>query len=189
MDKKIIRAEIRKKRRALSPEEAAARSQAICRFLQTCREYQEAETIYAYLSMPGEVCLDTLLLDAWQQGKQTAVPRVCGGQMTFHPLTSLSDVELSPMGIREPLCPDEVTTRKKVLLLMPGIAFDLLCNRIGQGGGYYDRYLSFHPLPQKWTVAFAFQLYQTLPSSPHDIKPDAVITESGLQARLPLTLA
>ncbi len=74
MDKKIIRAEIRKKRRALSPEEAAARSQAICRFLQTCREYQEAETIYAYLSMPGEVCLDTLLLDAWQQGKQTAVP-------------------------------------------------------------------------------------------------------------------
>lgn len=183
MDKRTIRAEIRKKRRALSPEETVSRSAAICRFIQARREYQEAETIYAYLSMPGEVCLDTLIIDAWRQGKQTAVPRVCGQEMSFYPLTDLAEVEISPLGIREPAGATPITVREKTLFLMPGIAFDLSRNRIGQGGGYYDRYLSSHPMPQKWAVAFGFQIYDTLPAAPHDIKADAIITEQESQIR------
>lgn len=179
MDKRTIRAEIRKKRRALSPEEIAVRSERICRFLQTRREYQEAELIYAYLSMPGEVCLDTLLTAAWQQGKRTAVPRVHGREMTFYLLTNLSEVEQSPLGIREPRPLAAVTACSKTLFLMPGIAFDRAGNRVGQGGGYYDRYLSLHPMPHKWAVAFDFQVCETLPVEPHDIRADAVITECG----------
>ncbi|MBQ1895642.1 MAG: 5-formyltetrahydrofolate cyclo-ligase, partial [Clostridia bacterium] len=66
----------------------------------------------------------------------------------------------------------------KVLMLMPGLAFDEHGNRIGYGGGYYDRYLERNRDKEytKVALAYPFQVFDEIPADPHDEKVDAVIT-------------
>lgn len=66
------------------------------------------------------------------------------------------------------------------LLIMPGVAFDEECHRIGYGGGFYDKYLKTHPDLHTIAVAFELQMYRELPFEEHDIKPEKVITEKHI---------
>ena len=194
MDKKAIREAIRKKRKELSKEERDGRSERICRRIEGLREYEEAEIVYAYLAMSGEALLDALIEDAWRRGKTVAVPRVEGKEMGFYRLTDLEEVQISTLGIRESLGKERIEESRGALFLMPGLAFDRAMNRVGQGGGYYDRYLEKREFPLKLGVAFDFQILPEVPAGPHDRKADKIVTESevyppqeALQGR-PITL-
>ena len=195
MDKGELRREIRARRRRMGQEEWTAGSERVCRRIQSLRQYEEAELVCAYLAMRGEVLLDGLIEDAWRRGKQVAVPRVVGQEMLFYRLESLEAVEISPLGIREPAAalsgaglPEAdsskewkpVETDGQALFLVPGVAFDRQLNRVGQGGGYYDRYLEKRPAAFKLGVAFAFQLYPHVPAEEFDVKLDGIAVESGV---------
>lgn len=193
MDKGELRREIRARRRRMGQEEWTAGSERVCRRIQSLRQYEEAEIVCAYLAMRGEVLLDGLIEDAWRRGKQVAVPRVVGQEMLFYRLESLEAVEISPLGIREPREPavvlpgaglpvewKPVETDGQVLFLVPGVAFDRQLDRVGQGGGYYDRYLEKYPAAFKLGVAFAFQLYPHVPAEEFDVKLDGIAVESGV---------
>ena len=98
-------------------------------------------------------------------------------QIRFYYIEDFGQTESGVMGIQEPsplcACADQ---DGKALIIMPGVAFDRDRNRIGFGGGFYDRYLKMHPDHPTIAVALPFQIFDRLPAEPHDRKPDRIIT-------------
>ena len=65
-------------------------------------------------------------------------------------------------------------------IIVPLVAFDASCNRLGHGGGYYDRFLKKYPKAKKIGLAFELQKLKEIPTEPHDVKLDAVVTEERI---------
>ena len=186
MDKKEIRRLIREKKAALSRSYIEAYSVHLADLAATQPCYREAEVIYAYLAYNEEIMTDALIRRAWADGKRVAVPKVLDdGYMEFFYIDSFDGIAPGYCGIPEPAetC-DPAADDKNVLILMPGLAFGRDHNRIGYGGGFYDRYLERREAAGvrffKAALAYEFQIFDTVPALPHDRKVDAVITASAL---------
>ena len=182
MDKKEIRALMRAKKAALTPEFVADYSARVTDKFTAQDFYREATAVYAYLTFNEELRTDGLIRRAWADGKRVAVPRVLGrGRMEFYYIDSFEGFIRSAYGIPEP--PEDPARRADdgaVLLLMPGLAFDRAHNRVGYGGGFYDRYIErgaargvrfFKP-----ALAYDFQIVDHIPANEHDVKVDAILT-------------
>ena len=81
------------------------------------------------------------------------------------------------------LCPGGTTEAlpgRDALIILPGAAFDRKGNRLGYGGGFYDTYLAAHPQAGRAAIAFALQIAEDIPSAPHDIRPDIIVTEKEM---------
>ena len=114
-------------------------------------------------------------------------PRVVRGEMEFVDVGSMADLATSPWHpkIREYGDPAAriVPPAEIDVILVPGLAFTGGGQRLGRGGGYYDRYLASLPAKTlKIGVCFGFQIVGTLPTESHDQAVDAVATEAGFQA-------
>lgn len=137
--------------------------------------FREAGSVMAYSALPGEVDLTTVLQEVLAQGKTLLLPR-CGetGLMTARRVLDLADLETGKFGIREPSGDAPVFPVGKIdLILVPGLAFDSRCRRLGRGGGYYDRFLT--GCTGK-TMGICQILLPEVPVEEHDIKMNAVIT-------------
>lgn len=147
--------------------------------LSKLREFQESEWVYLYLSYRTELDTISMLSPLWKQGKRIAVPRVYGKDMKFHEITGLHQCEIGNFQIKEPLksCP---VVKEKGIILLPGLGFDKQGNRMGYGGGFYDRYLCSHPDMIKIGLAFEEQIVDHIPTQEHDIIMDYILTPSGL---------
>ena len=136
--------------------------------------YQQAKTIYAYLSYNQEVRTEYLIAAAWRDGKKVAVPKIINDEMVFLTLEEGDPIAEGYKGIPEPVkeIPMDDPT---ALVLLPGLAFDPTGRRLGYGGGFYDRFLSAEPHP---TVAlcFDFQMLEHLETEEHDIPADVVLS-------------
>ena len=108
------------------------------------------------------------------------LPKVIGpGLMTFHHITDPNSLVTGSFGILEPPAKSlEIPPDNLDLILCPGIAFSTSGQRLGQGGGYYDRYLPAAKNAKLIGVAFDLQIRQTIPGDPHDVAMDELITES-----------
>ncbi len=89
-----------------------------------------------------------------------------------------SDLEDAPFGIRQP-CPKNSILKPDVLFV-PLIGFTARGVRLGQGGGHYDRWLSAHPYGIAIGLAWDSQLCEEIPSEPHDIRLDAIVTPTRI---------
>ncbi|WP_034452393.1 5-formyltetrahydrofolate cyclo-ligase [Butyrivibrio sp. AE2032] len=199
MDKKHIRKASLAKRDALTREQIEEKSRQIFEKLMELNEYRDAENILVYASMRSEVLTDDIILDALANGKKVFCPKVTdkpNGIMEFVRIMSLEELKEGYFGISEPELTDdsEIAGRAgfeegtgcsdKTLVIMPGAAFDRQCNRIGYGGGFYDRYLKRHPEFQ--TVALSFEcqiLDELIPVDEFDVKPTALLTEETATLR------
>lgn len=178
MDKKTAREWIRTQKRKMTEEEIKIKSQMILDKL--CKEscFLEVESLYCYVSYNQEVMTKPLILKALEAGKKVAVPKVIGKDMEFFYIHSLEELRRGYQGIEEP-----VTTEKaednNALMILPGLAFDETCNRVGYGGGFYDRYLERYQALhfKKVAVAFDFQVVKALEMEACDWKVDGIITE------------
>lgn len=181
--KKIIRKEIRAERAAHTDEKIHRMSlEALNRFLKLS-EYQKAKVIYAYMDCKHEVETRDLIRAAWSEGKRVAVPKVIGEEMKFFYITSFEkDLEDGYFGIKEPR-EENPAEEENALLLMPGVAFDEQCHRIGYGGGFYDRYLEAHPGLVTVALAFEFQIRNEVPYETFDIQPSKIVTEERVISR------
>ncbi len=182
MDKKEIRALMRSKKAALAPDYVAEYSARVTEAFAAQPFYRDARAVYAYLTFNQELRTDGLIRRAWADGKRVAVPRVLGkGVMEFYYIDSFEGFITSAYGIPEPPeDPGKLADDRDVLLLMPGLAFDRAHNRVGYGGGFYDRYIErgesegtrfFKP-----ALAYDFQIVDAIPSGPHDVRVDAILT-------------
>ncbi|MBR4016600.1 MAG: 5-formyltetrahydrofolate cyclo-ligase [Oscillospiraceae bacterium] len=175
MDKKTLRREIREKKRAMTEEEILRRSRDLMAQFVNTPAYRNAKTIYGYLPYNQEVRTVPMLEQALRDGKKVAVPKVYGEEMRFIYLDDLSQVEKSEMGIPEPVADGPVADDKTALVLMPGLAFTERGDRMGYGGGFYDRFLAEEPGHYTLALCYDFQMLESLPTEEYDIPVDAVL--------------
>ena len=177
MDKKALRAEIKAKKRAMTEEQIAATSEALARQLYAHPAYQNAKSIFGYLSYNQEVRTMPMLEQAQKDGKRVAVPKVIGDTMIFIWLDDLSRVELGYCNIPEPIDNGPEAIDETALVMMPGLAFDPTGRRCGYGGGFYDRYLEQHPNHPTIAMCYGFQMFDHLETAPHDIPVNYVLSQ------------
>lgn len=180
--------EIRKRMRALrnkmTEEEVQSFSEVICERIESLDVYREAEVILSYYPTQNEVSVLSLMDDAINKNKAVYLPRVQNRDMIFFRYQSVDDVTQGYMGIYEPVTTEmfEKTeeNRQTVIMLMPGTAFDQNRNRLGYGGGFYDRYLSGYEV-YKIGVCYDFQITEeAIPTEPFDIRPDMIVTDKRI---------
>ena len=175
MDKKALRREIREKKRAMSQEEIISRSERLAELFLGSETYRNAKTVYGYLPYNQEVRTVPILEQALRDGKKVAVPKIYGDTMKFLYLDDLSQVEKNAMGIPEPVADTPVAEDKTALVLMPGVAFTKKGDRIGYGGGFYDRFLAEEPNHPTLALCYDFQIVEHLPTEEFDIPVDTVL--------------
>ena len=186
MEKKEIRALMKAREKELTPEFVEAYSRRVTEAFCAQDFYHDAKAIYAYLTFNEELRTDFLIRRAWADGKRVAVPRVLGkGCMEFYYIDSFEGFIPSAFGVPEPPeDPEKLADEPDFLLLMPGLAFDRAHNRVGYGGGFYDRYIErkasegariFKP-----ALAYDFQIVDAIPANDFDVKVDAILTADEL---------
>ena len=175
LDKKALRAEIRAKKRALSPAQIDAYSAALAKKFFAHPLYQNTRAIYGYLSYNEEVRTLPILAQAQKDSKRVAVPKVFGDTMKFLWLDDLSTIAPGYCQIPEPVADSPEADDETALVLMPGLAFDPDGRRLGYGGGFYDRFLAEQPQHPTLALCYDFQMFDHLDTDAHDIPEDAVI--------------
>jgi 5-formyltetrahydrofolate cyclo-ligase len=182
-DRDRLRRELLERRDALAPRERQAKSDAIWKRLVELPAFQRAEAAFFYVTHGSEVDTTLMRQMARELGMKVAAPRSNPGDfsMVFHWLDSEDALVSGAYGILQP----EPSTRPAeldptVVVLVPGVAFDTRGNRIGFGGGYYDRWLA-GPGRGAVTIGLAFseQLVPSLVPLPHDRPVDGLVTDSG----------
>ena len=178
LNKDEIRRMMRERRKALTPEERAAASEAVCAKLAAL---QFKSPIAVYLASPQEIALSPFIRKMRTTGVKVVVPRWNGETYELAVLKGQDKVHLrkGPMGIREPAEAEIVSPREVGAWLVPGLAFTRSGKRLGYGGGWYDRLLAETPKDAvKLGIAHAFQVVDDLPSESHDILLTGVIDDS-----------
>ena len=178
VNKSALRKAISARKKTLTAEEMEYASQALLEQLVEHPAYQEAESLYAYLSYNQEVRTDPIIRRALADGKRVAVPKVDDEEMKFLWLTEESLVSDGYKGIPEPEDGEEATD-EGALVLMPGLLFDSMGNRMGYGGGFYDRFLAKEKHPTL-ALCYDFQFVDYLETEAHDLPVDFVLHASTI---------
>ena len=184
--KKQIREKIRKARNSIP---AAYARQASYKFSERIAElpaYQNAKSVAGFLAFDGEADPAPLLDRAIQDGKVVVVPVIIGKKkpLQFAVWTRESPLKKNTFGILEPDVPDRdlIPATELECVITPLVAFDEDCNRVGVGGGFYDRTFEFtkQSSPSNITLiglAYEMQKIDEIKKEPWDLRLDAVVTE------------
>lgn len=184
-NKKIIRKRIINKRNMVSEEERDAWSKRICDIFMQTEEYKNAGSLLCFIPYQSEVDIIPVIEDAIGTGKKVYAPLVEGEDMNFYQIESIRELKLGYKGILEPDKDISLAYPKTCntdLMIMPGVAFDEKCNRIGYGKGFYDKYISKGFAGKRIAVAFDLQIVKegTFEVEETDILPQCVITEDRI---------
>ncbi len=182
MIKKALRQQLREIMARLSPTELHERSVRACSRLAETPEYERAEILMVFLSLPAEIDTTPLVLRAWRDRKRVLAPKVSWEQRRMLPIEIRSlgdDVRESPLGLREPAEGVPIPVADIDMVIVPGLGFDRLGNRIGRGRGFYDRFLAH----RDWQgvaggLAFQEQVVDHVPVSEHDMQVDMLVTDT-----------
>ena len=182
MEKKKVREEIIKKRKNLSSEIKKEYDELIFKKLIESDIYKKAKKIFTYVSFGSEIDTIKLIKYALNDNKDIYVPKTdkINKEMLAIKINSLDNMSVDKWGILEPKDVDKNEIGENFhLIIMPGIAFDRKGNRIGYGGGYYDKYLSkIKETSNKLVLAYDFQIVNNIENEPHDIKINYIITNN-----------
>ncbi|MEW6446297.1 MAG: 5-formyltetrahydrofolate cyclo-ligase [Pseudomonadota bacterium] len=187
--RKALRQTLRQRRRHLDASERAWREAAIVHALGQHPAFRRARRIALYWPADGEV--DLRFLAALGSGGQTLHLPVLrhGSRLRFAVWTLQAPMRLNRFRIPEPRHRerDLIPAQGLDLILAPLVGFDEDGNRLGMGGGFYDRTFAFRHARRRWRkplligVAFALQRCPPLPSEPWDVPLDGVVTEDGVR--------
>ena len=153
--KASLRAEMMKQVRQMTAEDRESFSEEICERVLEMAQWAEARTAILFIPLPSEPVITPLKLDC-DARKVTCV-----------------SIPQSPKPELELHLPETID-----LILVPGLAFSRDRHRLGRGGGYFDRLLGGRCAQAfKLGICFSFQVVDQMPSEPHDVIMDAVVTE------------
>ena len=155
-NKSELRRQLLKKRAELPYPLWKEKSEKIFRSVIGHSLFKSASTIYIYIDYKNEVSTRIIIK-----------------------IQSFNDLQLGMFGILEPISSEEITTNHG-LMIMPGVAFDSNCHRIGYGKGFYDQYLKVYPHLNTLALAFDCQIVEDITAEDHDIDPQLVVTESQI---------
>lgn len=184
--KKELRKEAKSYRKSLSENDRLDKSSAIINNLKALNEFQKAEVVLLYASLPGEVETLKLMDELLAEGrKKIYCPVTCKDEMEFYQILSLDDLKEGNFHVLEPepLTEKRLELKKNVYycMLMPGLMFDKIGNRLGYGKGYYDKYLAKLPKDVNLTtIALSYEamVKDAIPAEETDQKADYIVTET-----------
>jgi 5-formyltetrahydrofolate cyclo-ligase len=188
--KAAIRAEAQR-RRVAQPDKDRL-SGVICVEIAASGEFLAARTVLLYIHYGSEVRTDALVAAALAGGKTVAVPYCVGDDLRLFRVQSTDELAPGAYDILEPRpalreLPDRrILPTELDLAIVPGVAFNRACRRLGHGKGYYDRLLA-HVRPETMLIAPAFdcQLFDEVPTLLHDVPMHRVVTETSVYEREP----
>ncbi|MBM7556289.1 5-formyltetrahydrofolate cyclo-ligase [Halanaerobacter jeridensis] len=186
MTKEEQREKLLEIRNNLSTTEVKEKSKLIKKRLFATEEYNTAQTILIYISFNNEVRTKAIIKKLLAEDKRVIVPITDTEEKRLY-LSELKNFEqeLTPSstyGILEPKPEYRRLINKEELdlIIAPGVGFDDSCNRIGYGGGYYDRLLASDPQVLTIALAFSEQLAEQIKTSCHDQKVEKIITDKKI---------
>ena len=175
------KAEIRKHfltlRRPISPADAARWNAAIQARVLALPEMQGPEDVYIYVAADNEVETRGIIEELLRRGRRVLIPAARGaGVLEWGEIESLDELQPGTFGMLEPPATSDVGPEPKGVAIAPCVAFTAKGDRLGRGGGYYDRFLATFIGP---TVALAYELQraEALPAEAHDVRTKRVVTE------------
>ncbi len=181
MPKKSIREEILAKRKHLALDTCLARSLKAQESLVAMPEFIAASTVGLYSPIHNEVFTEEIFRAARAGGRQVVYPRVSGGSLEFVAVEDRTQLKRGAFGVLEPSGSEAVMSQALDLLVVPGVAFDLVGYRLGYGKGFYDRVLHGEKRPGLLVgLCFELQLVAELPFEAHDVKMDRIVTEDRI---------
>ncbi len=179
-----LRQRNRKLRAEISKDNQVRAGDCLCERIVTLPVYQEAQRIAAYFAVNGEISLDPLIDHALAIGKQIYLPNLDHKTLRFSPYYRDQKMRINRFKLPEPdVSDDEMLQADELdLVLAPLVVFDANGNRIGMGGGFYDRSFAFRKQgrgqPILIGVAHDIQRVDRLIPQEWDVKLDKVVTES-----------
>ena len=180
-EKQFLRSRIRELEAQLSDKYKVNSSQAICTHLIGMPEYQAADTVFCFVGTAKEIDTRPILEDALAAGKRLCVPLcVDKGIMELREITALSQLISGSYGILEPTADAPPVSVDEVdFAILPCLTCNHAGQRLGKGGGYYDRFLSHY---RGGTVLLCREklIREEIPVEPHDYPVPWVLTERGL---------
>ncbi|MFV1997560.1 MAG: 5-formyltetrahydrofolate cyclo-ligase [Acidiferrobacterales bacterium] len=188
--KNQLRKKLRASRNSLTKMEQRVASVALAKRVTRTRTYCASKRIALYFASDGEISTDELMARIWRSGRQCYMPILScaiGERLWFAPVDLNSKFQINRFGIPEPAVASRklVDARRLDLILMPMVGFDLQGNRLGMGGGFYDRTLAFQHHRQKWVrprligLAHECQRVDKLEISSWDVPLHAVATDKN----------
>ena len=184
--KKDFRKRVINERSKKSKEFLSQSSSIITKKLLQVDCIQKAKNIMLYLDFNNEVQTDNLVNKLINLGKIVSSPITLKNEKKLMPyeIVNLKDgIKIGTYNIREPNIEYSTCINVKDLdiVIVPAVAYDESCYRLGYGGGFYDRFLeTLSPDTKKVGIAFDFQIFKEIPKEPHDAQLDFIITESRI---------
>ena len=182
---------MRQQRRALTAPQRTQYAAQLARHFGSHPLFLHRQHIAFYLPNDGELDLRPLIERAWAMGKSCYLPVLSPlyhNRLWFAPYRPDSPLRNNRFGIPEPACPWR--RMRPVwsldLVLTPLVAFDRYGNRLGMGGGFYDRSLAYLERREVWQkpqligTAYEFQQVPQLPVASWDVPLHGIVTEQGL---------
>lgn len=185
--KSRLRARLRNDRRSLCTHKRSIADRRICANLQRVPAFRRARTIAAYLAFDGEPSLTRLFNDTRNADKRFVVPVIQSREMKFAPLRTDRGIRRNSFGIAEPRHREREHRGKLDVVLVPLVGFDADGNRLGMGGGYYDRHFSYlrsrsaFLRPRLIGVAYELQRVSEIPKDPWDVPLWGIVTEQSFR--------
>lgn len=140
-------------------------------------QFIAADTVLLYWSMEDEVQTHQFV-ERWYRQKTLLLPCVDGDDLRLRQYTGPQCLKAGEQfGIGEPTGPEYTDLDHVQLIVVPGVAFDRMGNRMGRGRGFYDRLLKSTPNAYKVGVAFDFQILDTIPTESFDVPMNKVVSE------------
>ena len=187
-ERSLLRRQMRASRRALSAARQRTAAAEVAHRVATSRPFRSARSIAFYLPADGEIDPRPLLELAAALGRRTLLPVLAPlghGQLWFRPWRPGEPLRANRFGIPEPTTRQRLPATAIDLVLLPLVAFDRYGNRLGMGGGFYDRSFAFLRRRQHWHhptligLAHEIQRVERLPSAAWDVPLDAIVSDAG----------
>lgn len=150
-------------------------------------EFERAQHIATYYAVNGEISLDPVIDEALALGKQVYLPNLDQKSLRFSPYSRQQKMRINKFRLPEPdVRDDEMLVPEALdLVLAPLVVFDAMRNRIGMGGGFYDRSFEFRKNPNRLQpvligVAHELQKVDRLEPESWDVRLDLIVTDQAV---------
>lgn len=184
-DRRALRRHMRARRRCLDAAAQRRAAHRLVRHMALQSWYRQARTLALYVAADGEIDPSRILERAWADGKRVFLPQLrAGNRLGFREYRRGARLRRNRFGIPEPLQGRRMLPSGLDVVLLPLVAFDRRGNRLGMGGGFYDR--TFARLrrggvraPSLIGLAHGFQQVAQLTEQPWDVPLRGVLTDDG----------
>ena len=179
-EKKELRRKVLNERRRLFSDVVEEDSAVICEKLLAETDILKCNKICLYMPINNEVDVKLIFDRLLSLGKEIYIPKVCGQEIIFYLYEGEESLAVGSFGIMEPTSGKELEADDDTFVVLPGAVFSRERDRVGYGGGFYDRFMKKHPGIKNAAVCYDMQMYVRIPAGKHDRKPDMIITEKEI---------